>query len=149
MKILMKIYEYRCYPMGDVYEVEVNSLRELQTLHYSYTCEDGKRSGTVCFKKEIDDKWLAFEYFKYDLQLPKIKYDDLIRVGLEDEYGIFKSEQEEYEEWRKRTEIERREIKKQYELEAKEFDEKIKERLKEFDDNGMPKFDQDDGMPEF
>ncbi|ALC53182.1 hypothetical protein ACN91_16820 [Bacillus cereus] len=99
MKILMKSYEYRFYPAGHVYKIEINSLAELQRVFSSFCSDDGKRAGEACFKTEDDDKWLEYEefilkYFKYQLRLPEIQYDEMEFVGFEDEDGNFKSDEE-------------------------------------------------------
>ncbi|MDA1634013.1 hypothetical protein PDK11_14245 [Bacillus cereus] len=99
MKILMKSYEYRFYPAGHVYKIEINSLAELQRVFSSFCSDDGKRAGEACFKTEDDDKWLEYEefvlkYFKYQLRLPEIQYDKVELIGFEDEDGNLKSDEE-------------------------------------------------------
>ncbi|MCU7753201.1 hypothetical protein N7988_11030 [Bacillus cereus] len=99
MEILMKSYEYRFYPAGHVYKIEINSLAELQRVFSSFCSDDGKRAGEACFKKEDDDKWLEYEefilkYFKYELRLPEIQYDEMDFIGFEDEDGNLKSDEE-------------------------------------------------------
>lgn len=93
MEFLMKSFEYRCYPAGHIYRVNVKSLTELQHI-FRYQCaEDGKRTGSAIFKTEKDEKWLEFEefvfkYFSHELRLPELEYDmDLI--GFEDEKGNY------------------------------------------------------------
>ncbi|MED0961989.1 hypothetical protein [Bacillus paramycoides] len=99
MKILMKSYEYRFYPAGHVYKIEINSLAELQSVFSSFCSDDWKRAGEACFKTEDDDKWLEYEefvlkYFKYQLRLPEIPYDEMELIGFEDENGNLKSNEE-------------------------------------------------------
>ncbi|MDA2421389.1 hypothetical protein PDN55_15010 [Bacillus cereus] len=99
MKILMKSYEYRFYPAGHVYKIEINSLAELQRVFSSFCSDDGKRAGEACFKTEDDDKWLEYEefvfrYFKYELRLPEIQYDKMQLIGFEDENGNLESDEE-------------------------------------------------------
>ncbi|PFJ46154.1 hypothetical protein COI99_26245 [Bacillus cereus] len=99
MKILMKSYEYRFYPAGHVYKIEINSLAELQRVFSSFCCDDGKRAGEACFKTEDDDKWLEYEefifkYFKCQLRLPEIQYDKMELIGFEDENGNLESDEE-------------------------------------------------------
>ncbi|MCC2326655.1 hypothetical protein [Bacillus wiedmannii] len=99
MEILMKSYEYRFYPAGHVYKIEINSLAELQRVFSSFCSDDGKRAGEACFKTEDDDKWLEYEefvfkYFKYELRLPEIQYDKMQLIGFEDENGNLESDEE-------------------------------------------------------
>lgn len=104
MEFLMKSFEWRYEPAGDVYKVKVNSLVELQLLFHSQCIDKGKRTGEAYFKTESDDTWLEYEefifkYFKYELRLPQFGYEKVRFIGSEDENGNFKSyEGKSYEE---------------------------------------------------
>ena len=97
MKFLMKRYEHRNYPMGDVYRIFVESFEELKQLFHSAEREDGKRSGSACFKKEGDSIWLEYEefvmrYFSSELRFKEFEIGhNMVLIGLEDEQGKYKS----------------------------------------------------------
>ncbi|MDQ0861611.1 hypothetical protein [Bacillus sp. V2I10] len=147
MEILMKSYEDRFYPAGDVSVVKDASLAKIRYLFNVYSAEDGKRTGSALFKTEADDKWLDYEdfvlkYFGFDIKRLNYKDVETEHIGWEDEDGTFKTNEEVSERLKKareEAEAEREEYKSPTKEERLasliEWRDRINQQIKELTEN--------------